>query len=201
MVRRAWMKRGMDIVGALLLGAITAPLMAAIAVIIRLTSRGPALFRQERIGEGGRSFALLKFRTMVVGADALTVKLMRDSRDPDWLLLDRDPRVFAVGRLLRVTSLDELPQLWNVLRGEMSLVGPRPLTPYDDRRVPDWARGRAKVKPGITGPWQVSGRTAVPFEEMVELDCLYSSSNWSLRRDLELLARTVPAVLLQKGAN
>ena len=195
------MKRGLDIVGSLALGALTAPLMCAIAIAIRLASPGPALFRQERIGEGGRPFALVKFRTMVVGADALTAELMRHSRDPDWLLLDRDPRVFGVGRLLRLTSLDELPQLWNVLRGDMSLVGPRPLTPGDDRRVPDWARGRANVKPGLTGPWQVSGRTAVPFEEMVELDCLYAGSSWSLRRDLELLARTVPAVLTQRGSN
>jgi lipopolysaccharide/colanic/teichoic acid biosynthesis glycosyltransferase len=195
------MKRALDIVGATAIGVLTAPLMAAIAVAIRLVSPGPALFWQERIGEGGRPFALVKFRTMVVGADAMTAELMRSSRDPDWLLIDDDPRVFGLGRALRHTSLDELPQLWNVLRGEMSLVGPRPLSVRDDRRVPDWARGRSKAKPGLTGPWQVAGRTAVPFEEMVELDCLYVSSTWSLRRDLELLARTLPAVLLQKGSN
>ena len=196
------MKRALDVVGALLLGALTAPLMAAIAAIIRIACPGPALFWQVRVGEGGRPFRLLKFRTMVVGADAMTADLMAQSRDPDWLLLDCDPRVFPLGRLLRRMSIDELPQLWNVLRGDMSLVGPRPLTISDHERVPDWARrGRSKARPGLTGPWQVSGRTTVPFEEMVELDCLYVSSNWSLRRDLELLARTVPAVLMQRGSN
>jgi lipopolysaccharide/colanic/teichoic acid biosynthesis glycosyltransferase len=195
------MKRALDVGGALVLGVLTAPVMVAIAVAIRLASPGPALFRQERVGEGGRPFALLKFRTMVVGAEAMTAELMGRSRDPDWLLIDRDPRVFAVGRFLRLTSIDELPQLWNVLRGEMSLVGPRPLTPCDDRRVPEWARARSKAKPGLTGPWQVAGRTDVPFDEMVELDCLYVASSWSLRRDLGLIARTVPAVLLQRGSN
>ena len=195
------MKRALDIVGTVALGALAAPLMIAIAIAIRLASPGPALFSQERIGVGGRPFRLLKFRTMVVGADALTVDLMARSRDPDWLLLDRDPRVFGVGRVLRRTSLDELPQLWNVLRGDMSLVGPRPLTARDHRRVPDWARGRCDVKPGLTGPWQVGGRTTVPFEEMVALDCLYVNSAWSLRRDLGLLVRTVPAVLLARGSN
>jgi lipopolysaccharide/colanic/teichoic acid biosynthesis glycosyltransferase len=195
------MKRALDVVGALALGLLTAPIMIAIGAAIRLASPGPVLFWQERVGEGGRAFELVKFRTMVLGADAMTAELMQRSHDPDWLLLDDDPRVFGVGRLLRLTSLDELPQLWNVLRGEMSLVGPRPLSVRDDLRVPDWARGRCDVKPGLTGPWQVAGRTTVPFEEMVELDCLYVASNWSLRRDLELIARTVPAVLLQRGAN
>jgi lipopolysaccharide/colanic/teichoic acid biosynthesis glycosyltransferase len=195
------MKRALDVAGALALAALTAPMMVVLALAVRLASPGPALFWQERIGEGGRPFALLKFRTMVAGADTMTAELMARSLDPDWLLLDRDPRVFPIGRLLRMTSLDELPQLWNVLRGDMSLVGPRPLTPTDDSRVPDWARGRSNVKPGMTGPWQVAGRTKVPFEEMVELDCLYVSSSWSLRRDLGLLARTLPAVVLQRGSN
>src|SRR5215213_5239524 len=132
MSRLGVMKRALDIVGATAIGVLTAPLMAAVAVAIRLVSPGPALFWQERIGEGGRPFALVKFRTMVVGADAMTAELMRSSRDPDWLLIDDDPRVFGLGRVLRHSSLDELPQLWNVLRGEMSLVGPRPLSIRDD---------------------------------------------------------------------
>jgi lipopolysaccharide/colanic/teichoic acid biosynthesis glycosyltransferase len=193
-------KRIIDIVGAALLLVIFAPALAAIAAAIWLTSPGPALFMQRRIGRDGASFRLVKFRTMTCDADALLDELRAESRDPHWLLLDRDPRVTRVGRVLRMASLDELPQLWNVLRGDMSLVGPRPLVEHEHRLVADWASQRTHVQPGLTGLWQVGGRTSVTFEEMLTLDMRYIRS-WSLRQDLVLLARTVPAVLTGRGAN
>jgi lipopolysaccharide/colanic/teichoic acid biosynthesis glycosyltransferase len=126
--------------------------------------------------------------------------LLARSRDPNWLHLDDDPRVTRVGRLLRRSSLDELPQLWNVLRGQMSLVGPRPLVEVEYAQAPLWAHPRSDVDPGITGIWQVSGRTTIPFEDMLRLDSLYVIT-WSLGRDLWILLRTVPAVLSARGAN
>jgi lipopolysaccharide/colanic/teichoic acid biosynthesis glycosyltransferase len=141
-----------------------------------------------------------KFRTMVADAERLRAALVALSRDPNWLLIDDDPRVTRVGRYLRRTSLDELPQLLNVVRGDMSLVGPRPLIPSEDGRVPSWAGSRRLVTPGMTGLWQVSGRTALAFEEMLALDCEYVR-RWSLARDAAMLARTLPAVLSRRGAN
>jgi exopolysaccharide biosynthesis polyprenyl glycosylphosphotransferase len=193
-------KRAFDLGCSLLLLVVLSPLLVVIAVAVKLDSRGPVIFRQERVGRGQRRFCVRKFRTMVDGADAMTAALRRASRDPHWLLLDNDPRVTRVGRWLRRTSLDELPQLWNVVRGEMSLVGPRPLVPAEQAHVADWGRRRLDVTPGLTGLWQVLGRTSIPFEEMVRLDCLYVA-NWSLRRDFELLLRTIPALLTARGAN
>jgi lipopolysaccharide/colanic/teichoic acid biosynthesis glycosyltransferase len=193
-------KRILDVFGSALLLVILAPLLAAIAVAIKLSSPGPVLFIQRRIGRDGRPFRLAKFRTMTCGAEALLDELKAASRDPHWLLLDHDPRVTRVGRVLRAASLDELPQLWNVLRGEMSLVGPRPLIETEHRLIADWARQRTRVRPGLTGPWQVGGRTNVSFEEMLTLDVCYVR-DWSLRHDVVLLARTVPAVLTGRGAN
>jgi lipopolysaccharide/colanic/teichoic acid biosynthesis glycosyltransferase len=158
------------------------------------------LFRQRRVGRGGRTFLMLKFRTMVEGAEGMRIDLLPHSRDPHWLLLENDPRVTRLGRLLRLSSLDELPQLWNVLKGQMSLVGPRPLVEIEDREVTGWARRRLDVTPGITGLWQVLGRTSIPFEEMVKLDCLYVT-NWSLYEDVRILLRTVPVLFAHKGAN
>jgi lipopolysaccharide/colanic/teichoic acid biosynthesis glycosyltransferase len=193
-------KRALDLFCSVALLLVLAPLLAAIALAIKLGSRGPVLFRQERIGRGGRRFAVLKFRTMVEGADAMIGALAEASLDPHWLLLDHDPRITRVGGFLRRTSLDELPQLWNVARAQMSLVGPRPLIPADHANVTDWGRRRLDMTPGLTGLWQVLGRAAIPFEEMVKLDYLYVA-NWSLWRDVEILLRTVPALLTGRGAN
>ena len=158
------------------------------------------LFRQERIGAGRAPFRLVKFRTMAEDAEQRREELLAQSKDPGWLLLDHDPRITRVGRFLRHSSLDELPQLWNVLKGEMSLVGPRPLIESEDRQLEGWGRSRLDLTPGMTGLWQVLGRTSIPFEEMVKLDYLYVT-NWSLWTDLRLILRTLPAVLLKRGVN
>jgi exopolysaccharide biosynthesis polyprenyl glycosylphosphotransferase len=193
-------KRALDLLGAGLLGVLALPLMVVLAAAIKLDSRGPVFFRQERIGRDGRRFRLLKLRTMVLDAEARRGELLAQSKDPGWLHLEHDPRITRLGRLLRLASLDELPQLWNVLRGDMSLVGPRPLVAEEDRMVDDWARGRLDLTPGITGLWQVLGRTSIPFEEMVKLDYLYVT-NWSLWGDVRLILRTLPVVLRRSGAN
>jgi exopolysaccharide biosynthesis polyprenyl glycosylphosphotransferase len=195
-----YLKRSLDVLvsaGVLLLAA---PLMILIALAIKVESRGPVLFKQRRIGKGGRPLQVLKFRTMVVGAEQQTQMLMADSQHSGWLKLENDPRVTRVGRMLRRLSLDELPQLWNILRGEMSLVGPRPLIESEDRQVDGWARSRLELTPGLTGLWQVLGRTNIPFDEMVKLDYLYVT-NWSLWTDIRLILRTFPAVLTRRGAN
>ncbi len=192
-------KRALDILGSAAGLVALAPLMLAIALAIRLSSPGPVLFRQERVGRGGQTFQLLKFRTMVPDADAMLDALMSRSSDPNWLQIENDPRITRVGRRLRETSLDEIPQLWNVLAGHMSLVGPRPLSVRDDARVNGFARGRLDITPGLTGLWQVSGRKAVPFEEMVKIDYLYVN-NWSVWGDLKLLMLTLPAVVAGRGA-
>jgi exopolysaccharide biosynthesis polyprenyl glycosylphosphotransferase len=194
------LKRAMDLAGAALLLVVASPLLALAAGAVKLDSRGPVLFRQERVGRAGRRFQLVKFRTMVVGAEQRQEELAALSRDSHWLLLDHDPRVTRVGRLLRVTSLDELPELWNVLKGEMSLVGPRPLIESEHRQLDGWCRTRVDLTPGLTGLWQVLGRTNIPFEEMIKLDYLYVT-NWSLWTDVRLILRTLPAVVTQRGAN
>jgi exopolysaccharide biosynthesis polyprenyl glycosylphosphotransferase len=194
------LKRAIDVTGSAVLLILTAPLLLAIAVAIKLDSRGPVFFRQVRIGRCGERFRLAKFRTMAVDAEARRAELLATSKDPDWLLIDRDPRVTRIGHFLRTSSLDELPQLWNVLKGEMSLVGPRPIIEDEDRRLEGWRRSRIDLTPGITGLWQVLGRTNISFEEMVKLDYLYVT-NWSLWTDLRLVLRTLPAVLLKKGVN
>lgn len=194
------LKRGLDVVLAALLLVALAPLMALVAVGIRSTSPGPVFFRQRRVGLGGRTFELLKFRTMVRDAEQRRAALLSLSQDPDWLKLERDPRITPLGRVLRLSSIDELPQLWNVLRGEMSVVGPRPLIEAEDELIAGWHRSRLDLTPGITGLWQVLGRTSIPFEEMIKLDYLYVT-NWSLWTDLRLIMRTLPAVLSRSGAN
>ncbi|MGH2964497.1 MAG: exopolysaccharide biosynthesis polyprenyl glycosylphosphotransferase [Solirubrobacterales bacterium] len=195
-----FLKRTVDILGALSVLLLAAPLFAAIALAIKLDSRGPVFFRQERIGLWGRRFRLAKFRTMGVDAEQRREELLAESKDPGWLLLDDDPRVTRVGRFLRHWSLDELPQFWNVLKGEMSLVGPRPLIDSEDRQLEGWRRSRIDLVPGLTGLWQVLGRTSLPFEEMIRLDYLYVT-NWSLWTDFRLMLRTVPAVVLKRGVN
>ena len=193
-------KRGLDLAGAGLLSVLALPLLLVLAVAIKLDSPGPVFFRQERIGRGAVRFRLVKLRTMALDAEARRAELLAQSKDPGWLHLEHDPRITRVGRLLRLSSLDELPQLWNVLRGDMSLVGPRPLVAAEDRMVNGWGRGRLDLTPGITGLWQVLGRTSIPFEEMVKLDYLYVT-NWSLWGDVRLILRTLPVVLRRSGAN
>jgi exopolysaccharide biosynthesis polyprenyl glycosylphosphotransferase len=194
------LKRGMDIAIASVLLLLVAPVMLVLAIAIKLDSRGPVFFAQERVGRRGRRFRLFKFRSMSVDAEQRREELVSQSTDPDWLMLDHDPRITRIGRTLRRASLDELPQLWNVLRGQMSMVGPRPLISAEDDRVQGWARGRLDLTPGITGYWQVLGRTRIPFEEMVKLDYLYVM-NWSLWEDVRLMLRTLPVVLGGRGAN
>ena len=194
------LKRGMDLLIATPLLIVIAPLLGLLALAIKLDSRGPVFFAQERVGRGGRHFRLFKLRTMTVDAERRRAELIAQSTDPAWLKLDHDPRVTRLGRRLRRLSLDELPQLWNVVRGEMSLVGPRPLIPAEDEHVQGWARGRLDLTPGITGYWQVLGRTRIPFEEMVKLDYLYVMT-WSLWEDVRLMLRTLPIVIGGRGAN
>jgi lipopolysaccharide/colanic/teichoic acid biosynthesis glycosyltransferase len=197
--RSAWvLKRATDLVGAALGLVVLAPLLAAIALAIKLDSRGPVLFRQQRVGRDGRLFALAKFRTMVDGAHRQQAAL-RDRNEADGLFkIADDPRITRVGGLLRRASLDELPQLWNVLRGQMSLVGPRPLVPEDDRRVEGWYRRRLHLMPGMTGRWQVLGSARIPLREMVKLDYLYAA-NWSPWLDVKILLRTIGFVLMRRG--
>jgi exopolysaccharide biosynthesis polyprenyl glycosylphosphotransferase len=190
------LKRAFDLVvtsiGLLFIG----PVIAAIALAIRLDSKGPVFFRQVRVGRDGRHFRIVKFRSMDVDADAKKAELLELNEVGDGMFkLSSDPRVTRVGRLLRRTSLDELPQLFNVLRGEMSLVGPRPLVTDEDARVLGLDRSRLHLTPGMTGPWQVLGMR-VPMQEMVGLDYLYVAS-WSLWLDVKLLVRTARHVLLR----
>jgi exopolysaccharide biosynthesis polyprenyl glycosylphosphotransferase len=191
-------KRGFDVVGAAVLLILMAPLAAIIAAAIRLDSKGPVLFRQARIGRGGQAFHIIKFRTMVPDAEALKERLRELNEAEGLFKIADDPRVTRFGRLLRRTSLDELPQLLNVLCGSMSLVGPRPLVADEDGRILGVRRGRLRLTPGMTGPWQVSGSARVPLEDMVKLDHLYVS-NWSLWADAKILLRTVPCVFGARG--
>jgi lipopolysaccharide/colanic/teichoic acid biosynthesis glycosyltransferase len=172
--------------------------MAAIAIAIKLDSPGPVFFRQTRIGRDGRPFRIFKFRTMIAGADAMKGDLRATNEAGDLFKLDHDPRVTRVGAFLRKTSLDELPQLFNVLAGQMSLVGPRPLVIDEDTKITGNHRGRLRLTPGMTGAWQILGSSRVPMEEMVKLDHLYVSS-WSLWSDVQILLRTIPYVLSRRS--
>ena len=197
--RQEHLKRAFDVVVATVGLAIAAPLIAAGAAVVKLTSPGPAFFTQVRVGENGRLFRIYKLRTMVGDAEQRLAGLQhlnihQAHGDTSMFKLSRDPRVTPVGRTLRRLSLDELPQLANVLKGDMSVVGPRPLLPEEDRNVQGEARDRRLVRPGITGPWQVTGRNALSFDQMLDLDLDYVQRP-SLLRDLGFLARTVPAVI------
>jgi exopolysaccharide biosynthesis polyprenyl glycosylphosphotransferase len=195
------LKRAMDIAGAAAGLVLLSPLLALIALAIKLTSPGPVLFRQYRVGRANQAFTMWKFRTMVHGAHRMQEELahLNEMEDGRMFKIADDPRVTRVGRILRRASLDELPQLWNVLRGEMSLVGPRPLVPEENDHVMGWHRTRLDLTPGLTGPWQVMGRNAIPFQEMVKLDYLYVT-DWSLWSDIKLLLRTLPVVVARRGA-
>jgi lipopolysaccharide/colanic/teichoic acid biosynthesis glycosyltransferase len=192
-------KRTVDVVGALLLVAILAPAWLMMAFLIKADSSGPILFRQRRIGQDGRAFSMFKFRTMVDGADAQKQALLHLNEAAEGLFkIDGDPRVTRVGRWLRSTSLDELPQLIHVVTGKMSLVGPRPLVPDEDARIIGSQRRRLQMRPGMTGVWQVGGASSVPIHEMVKLDTGYVD-NWSLWTDVRLIAETAGHVVLRKG--
>ena len=191
-------KRMLDVLGASALIMVTAPFMLLASVAIRIEDGGKAIFQQTRVGKGGFPFTIYKFRTMVNNAEAMQIDLTNDHEGPVFKMRG-DPRITRVGSLLRKTSMDELPQLFNILRGEMSLVGPRPLPVHEVEAAPASFLDRHAVKPGLTGRWQVSGRSDTGFDELDELDRWYVD-NWSLGQDFEILARTVPAVLLARGA-
>jgi exopolysaccharide biosynthesis polyprenyl glycosylphosphotransferase len=195
------LKRLLDIVvsGAALV--LLAPLLALTATVVKLTSKGPILFRQERVGLNGRTFPMLKFRSMVVNAEKLKAALMaRNERSGPVFKIADDPRITAVGRFIRKYSIDELPQLVNVLRGDMSLVGPRPALPCEVAKYEAWQRRRLSVRPGLTCVWQVSGRNQVSFGTWMLLDMRYID-HWSFWADLRLILRTVPVVVLGRGAS
>ena len=200
----AQLKRGLDLLLASTLGLLLLPGLALIGLLIKLQDGGPILYVQERSGKGGRKFPFFKLRTMVVGADALRAALPNEA-DGVLFKLKADPRITPLGRFLRASSIDELPQLWNVLRGDMNLVGPRPLPMSDlvgigqDPELSYWYEMRSRVKPGITGPWQVAGRSDASFREMMQHDIAYIQ-DWSLWLDLLILLRTIPAVLAGRGA-
>ncbi len=192
-------KRTLDLLASGLALIVLSPIIALIAIAIKLDSHGPVLFRQRRIGKDGRGFDMLKFRTMVDGADDHKDKLRHLNEAADGLFkISDDPRITRVGKWLRSTSLDELPQLVQVLTGEMSIVGPRPLVLEEDAKIRGTFRRRAEMRPGLTGPWQVAGASQIPITEMAELDYDYIE-NWSMRRDISLIVRTIPHVLLRKG--
>jgi exopolysaccharide biosynthesis polyprenyl glycosylphosphotransferase len=191
-------KRGFDLVGATIGLIAIAPVFAAIVAAVRLDSRGPVFFRQTRVGREGRHFEILKFRSMVADAEERKADLMHLNETSGLFKIGDDPRITRVGRFLRKTSLDELPQLINVWRGDMSLVGPRPLVLDEDAQVEGFDRGRLALTPGMTGHWQILGSARVPMEEMVGIDYLYVA-NWSLWNDVKILLRTVPYVLSRRG--
>jgi exopolysaccharide biosynthesis polyprenyl glycosylphosphotransferase len=193
-----FLKRAMDVTFAAMALGLVAPVLALIAVAIKLESRGPVLFRQRRIGQYGDEFDLLKFRTMVDGAEAMKEELMPLNQADGLFKIDADPRLTRVGRIIRRAHVDELPQLINVLHGEMSLVGPRPLVPDEDEAIEGWHRMRGQLMPGMTGHWQILGGPRIPLQEMVKIDHLYVA-NWSLWLDLKILLRTVPHVLARRG--
>lgn len=182
-------KRALDLAVAVPLLVLLAPVMAAIAFLVRRDSPGPALFRQERIGFAGRPFTLLKFRTMVVGAEGMGAGLA---------VLAGDDRITPLGHRLRHLSLDELPQLWNIARGDMSLVGPRPTVASQVERYTPHQRRRLLARPGLTGLAQVSGRNSIPWSERIEIDVRYVD-RWTMRRDLAIMLRTALVVLRREG--
>jgi exopolysaccharide biosynthesis polyprenyl glycosylphosphotransferase len=194
-------KRSFDLLVAGILVLALAPLMAICAVAVQLSSPGPILFRQRRFGQDGAVFSIHKFRSMEADAEGRQLALRADMNEADGPLfkLHRDPRMTRIGRILRAWSLDELPQLFDVLRGHMSLVGPRPFVTHEVDLADPWALTRLRVKPGLTGLWQVSGRHRLPFDDLVRYDLFYVE-NWSLAMDLFVLLRTVPAVLSRTGA-
>jgi exopolysaccharide biosynthesis polyprenyl glycosylphosphotransferase len=197
---RLLIKRGQDFVLALASLVVLSPLMLLIALLIRLTSPGPALFRQERCGLNGRRFQLLKFRTMVADAEARKAEVAHLNVKTTAFKIPNDPRLTGLGRWLRKFSLDELPQLWNIVRGEMAIVGPRPPVPEEVAKYERWQRRRLRMRPGLTCLWTLAGRDTLDFESWMRLDLKYIDE-WSLALDWLIILRTVPHVLLGRGAN
>jgi exopolysaccharide biosynthesis polyprenyl glycosylphosphotransferase len=206
-------KRAIDMAGSAAALVFLSPVFAAVALAIKFTSKGPVLFRQERLGQHGKTFTVLKFRSMRTDCDAKIhqqyveqfiagqVSGNSETAAKPVFKIQQDPRVTPIGRFIRKTSLDELPQFWNVLRGEMSLVGPRPPLAYEFRKYEVWHRRRVlEIKPGITGLWQVEGRSRTRFDEMVRLDLKYARA-WSVWLDLKILAQTPGAVIQGEGAH
>ena len=195
------LKRVFDIVASCAALVLLTPLMITVAGAIRATSRGPILFRQERVGRLGRHFHMLKFRSMVENAEALRAQMVQQNEQSGPVFkIRRDPRITTVGRFIRKFSIDELPQFINVLRGEMTIVGPRPPLPREVEQYEAWQRRRLSVRPGITCVWQVSGRNDIGFDRWMYLDMQYID-NWSLAHDFQLVFKTVPVVLFGKGAS
>jgi lipopolysaccharide/colanic/teichoic acid biosynthesis glycosyltransferase len=195
-----WWKRLIDIIFSLSALLLLSPLMIAIALAIKLTSRGPVLFTQMRSGIGGKPFRIYKFRTMIPDADRIKNQLLHhNEQDGPAFKMTCDPRITRIGRILRKTSLDELPQFFNVVLGDMSLVGPRPLPINESRACDTWHRRRLDVVPGITCTWQISGRGTVSFADWVRMDRKYIQRR-SLLNDVKLMMLTVPAVLARRGA-
>jgi exopolysaccharide biosynthesis polyprenyl glycosylphosphotransferase len=192
------LKRAFDLAGSTVMLVAVAPLMALVAIAVRLDSKGAVLFRQTRVGRDGQPFEIFKFRTMVPEAETLKDNLVHLNETQGLFKITNDPRITRVGSFLRRTALDELPQLVNVLRGEMSLVGPRPLVGDDDARITGLDRRRLHLTPGMTGHWQILGSARIPLHEMVGIDYLYVA-NWSLWTDLKILLRTVPYMLARRG--
>ena len=194
-------KRVLDIIGGGIGLLLAGPIMAITALAIKLDSKGPVLFKQVRAGRNGRKFTMYKFRSMVVDAEAKKAALMHlNEMGGPVFKIKRDPRITAVGRFIRKTSIDELPQFFNIIMGDMSLVGPRPPLPSEVEDYEAWQRRRLSVKPGLTGLWQVSGRNQVDFDEWMQLDLDYID-NWSIWLDIKILLKTVPTVLFHKGAS
>jgi exopolysaccharide biosynthesis polyprenyl glycosylphosphotransferase len=196
--RASVVKRTFDLAGSAAALVLVMPVFALLALLIKATSAGPVFFSQTRIGRRGEPFEMLKFRSMLDGADRTKERLRAHNEADGLFKIADDPRITRVGRHLRAMSLDELPQLINVLRGEMSLVGPRPLVPDEDSQIKGWHRRRLQLTPGMTGPWQVLGSTRIPLREMVSIDYLYVA-NWSLWEDAKILLRTVAHVLGRRG--
>jgi exopolysaccharide biosynthesis polyprenyl glycosylphosphotransferase len=197
---RRLVKGAFDRTFAALLVVLLLPILALIGLLVRFTSRGPALFRQVRVGVGGQRFVLFKFRTMTVDAEERFAEVAHLNEHDGVLFKVRDdPRITRFGRYLRRWSIDELPQLWNVVRGDMSIIGPRPPLPTEVHSYNEQARRRLLVKPGMTGLWQVSGRSSLPWQEAVRLD-LYYVENWSPSLDVVILAKTLSAVVRRRGA-
>ncbi len=206
-------KRTIDVIVSLLVLVLGFPFFLAIALLIKATSRGPVFFKQRRIGENGRSFVMYKFRTMKEGIDdtvhrEFTQNFIKgnclqstlDDSGAKIYKLTNDSRITGIGGFLRRVSLDELPQFINILRGEMSIVGPRPPLPYEYECYEEWHKKRVTVKPGLTGLWQVQGRSSVPFDQMVRLDIHYIE-NWSLSMDLKIMLWTLPVMLAGTGGH
>ena len=192
-------KRTIDVVGAIVGLLVALPVFVAAAIAIKIYDRGPLFFKQERIGEGGRRFYFYKFRSMCTDAESQKASLAAiNELDGPVFKVKKDPRVTPVGRFLRKYSLDELPQLLNVLRGDMSLVGPRPPVPDEVARYSWWQRRRISVRPGLTCVWQVSGRNKVSFDQWMEMDMFYID-NWSLWMDFKLMVQTMPALVKGTG--